>query len=166
VKSPNGLRDFVKLRPEVEAVLQHVGLRTWDLVLIDVTGLWVRDEFETEELAEAVCRELGSASNEVGTTRVSSAGWPRGTIGTPRTGSAGPCETRVWGVEGAASGILSSRNGAYHPEVGSRPLFLSKGSFGVREKRSAIWSGRSSRLPDWSCGKSPSASRAVAGSFG
>jgi hypothetical protein len=59
VKSPNGLRDFVKLRPEVEAVLQHVGLRTWDLVLIDVTGLWVRDEFETEELAEAVCRELG-----------------------------------------------------------------------------------------------------------
>ena len=59
VKSPNGLRDFVKLRPEVEAVLQHVGLRTWDLVLIDVTGLWVRDEFETEELAEAVCLELG-----------------------------------------------------------------------------------------------------------
>ena len=59
VKAPNGLRDFVKLRPEVEAVLQHVGLRTWDLVLIDVTGLWVRDEFETEELAEAVCRELG-----------------------------------------------------------------------------------------------------------
>ena len=59
VKAPNGLRDFVKLRPEVEAVVQHVGLGTWDLVLIDVTGLWVRDEFETEELAEAVCLELG-----------------------------------------------------------------------------------------------------------
>jgi hypothetical protein len=58
-RAPSALREFVKLRPEVEAVLQHVGLRTWDLVLIDVTGLWVRDEFESEETAEAACRELG-----------------------------------------------------------------------------------------------------------
>jgi hypothetical protein len=58
-RASNALRDFVKLRPEVEAVLQHVGLRTWDLVLIDATGLWVRDEFESEEAAEAICRELG-----------------------------------------------------------------------------------------------------------
>ena len=58
-RAPNGLRDFVKLRPDVEAVLQHVGLRTWDLVLVDATGLWVRDEFESEEQAEAACRELG-----------------------------------------------------------------------------------------------------------
>ncbi|HLA91922.1 MAG TPA: hypothetical protein VJO36_00075 [Actinomycetota bacterium] len=58
--APSVLREFVKLRPEVEAVLQHVGLRTWDLVLIDVTGLWVRDEFASEEAAEATCRELGT----------------------------------------------------------------------------------------------------------
>ena len=58
-RAPSALREFVKLRPEVEAVLQHVGLRTWDLVLIDVTGLWVRDEFEDEVAAEAACRELG-----------------------------------------------------------------------------------------------------------
>lgn len=58
-RAPSALRDFVKLRPEVEAVLQHVGLRTWDLVLIDATGLWVRDEFESEEAAKAACRELG-----------------------------------------------------------------------------------------------------------
>lgn len=58
-RAPNAIRDFVRLRPEVEAVLQHVGLRTWDLILIDVTGLWVRDEFESEEAAEAVCREVG-----------------------------------------------------------------------------------------------------------
>ncbi len=58
-RAPNALRDFVKLRPEVEGVLQHVGLRTWDLILIDATGLWVRDEFETEEAAEATCNELG-----------------------------------------------------------------------------------------------------------
>jgi hypothetical protein len=58
-RAPNALRDFAKLHPEVEAVLQHVGLRTWDLVLVDVNGLWVRDELESEESAEAVCRELG-----------------------------------------------------------------------------------------------------------
>jgi hypothetical protein len=58
-RAPNALRDFAKLHREVEAVLQHVGLRTWDLVLIDVDGLWVRDEFENEEAAEAACRELG-----------------------------------------------------------------------------------------------------------
>jgi hypothetical protein len=58
-RAPNGLRDFVKLHREVEGVLQHVGLRTWDLVLIDVDGLWVRDEFASEEDAEATCRELG-----------------------------------------------------------------------------------------------------------
>ena len=36
MRVPSGLREFVKMRPEVEAVVQHVGLRTWDLVLIDV----------------------------------------------------------------------------------------------------------------------------------
>lgn len=58
-RAPNGLRDFAKLHREVEGVLQHVGLRTWDLVLVDVDGLWVRDEFVSEEDAEAACRELG-----------------------------------------------------------------------------------------------------------
>ena len=58
-RAPNGLRDFAKLHREVEGVLQHVGLRTWDLVLIDVEGLWVRDEFASEEDAEASCLELG-----------------------------------------------------------------------------------------------------------
>ena len=59
LKASSRLRDFVKLRPEVEGILQHVGLRTWDLVLVDATGLWVRDEVASEEDAEAVCRELG-----------------------------------------------------------------------------------------------------------
>ena len=58
-RAPNGLRDFAKLHREVEGVLQHVGLRTWDLVLIDVEGNWVRDVFETDEAAEGACRELG-----------------------------------------------------------------------------------------------------------
>ena len=59
VGASSTLREFVKLRPEVEAVVQHVGLRTWDLVLIDVEGNWVRDEFLSKEHAEAACRELG-----------------------------------------------------------------------------------------------------------
>jgi hypothetical protein len=58
-RAPNGLRDFAKLHREVEGVLQHVGLRTWDLILIDVSGLWVRDEFASEADAEAACSELG-----------------------------------------------------------------------------------------------------------
>ena len=56
---PGRLYDFAKLRPETEAVLQHVGRETWDLVLIDVEGAWVREEFPTADAAEAVCRQLG-----------------------------------------------------------------------------------------------------------
>jgi hypothetical protein len=63
-RAPNALRDFAKLRPEVEGVLQHVGLRTWDLVLVDATGMWMRDEFESREAAEAACRELAIRMHE------------------------------------------------------------------------------------------------------
>jgi hypothetical protein len=56
---PGRLYDFAKLRPETEAVLQHVGRETWDLVLIDVEGTWVRGEFPTPEAAEDACRQLG-----------------------------------------------------------------------------------------------------------
>ncbi len=51
------------LRPEVEAVLQHVGLRTFDLVLIDAEGDWIREVVSSEEQAEVVCRELGVRMN-------------------------------------------------------------------------------------------------------
>jgi hypothetical protein len=55
---PNHLAEFVKLHRQVEGVIQHVGLQTWDLLLVDVTGLWDRDEFPTKEAAEAVCQRL------------------------------------------------------------------------------------------------------------
>jgi hypothetical protein len=58
-KVPHHLVEFVKLHPQVEAVIQHVGLDTWDLLLIDVTGLWDRDEFASEEAAEAAGTTLG-----------------------------------------------------------------------------------------------------------
>jgi hypothetical protein len=58
-RAPNALREFAKLHPEVEGVLQRVGRDTWDLLLVDVAGLWMRDEFETAEAAEAAAAELG-----------------------------------------------------------------------------------------------------------
>ncbi len=58
------LRDFVKLHPEVEGVIQHVGLKNWDLLLIDVGGRWVRDEFGTKEAAEEACKKLGIRSHD------------------------------------------------------------------------------------------------------
>ena len=59
MRTPSALREFVKLNPEVEAVLQHVGLLTWDLVLIDAGGNWIREEFGSEETAETCARHLG-----------------------------------------------------------------------------------------------------------
>ena len=61
---PWSLREFASLRPEVEGVVQHVGLATWDLLLIDVTGLWLREEFPTREDAEAACRTLGVRAHD------------------------------------------------------------------------------------------------------
>jgi hypothetical protein len=57
-RPPYHLAEFVKLHRQVEGVIQHVGLQTWDLLLVDVTGLWDRDEFPTEAAAEAACRTL------------------------------------------------------------------------------------------------------------
>jgi hypothetical protein len=57
--APARLRDFVKMRPETEGVLQHVGLDTWDLILVDVDGTWIREEFPSKDLAEAACSVLG-----------------------------------------------------------------------------------------------------------
>ena len=53
------LVDFVKLRPEVEAVLQHVGRQTWDLLLVAVDGTWTREVYPSGEAAEEACRALG-----------------------------------------------------------------------------------------------------------
>jgi len=58
-KVPYHLAEFVKLHRQVEAVIQHVGHDTWDLLLIDVTGLWDRDEFTSEEAAETAGASLG-----------------------------------------------------------------------------------------------------------
>ena len=52
---PHDLVEFVKLRDDVEAVLQRIGRETFDLVLIDPDGNWTRAVFPSEEAA----REAG-----------------------------------------------------------------------------------------------------------
>jgi hypothetical protein len=57
-KSPVELRQFVKLRNDVEAVLQRCGRETHDLVLIDPEGNWTRWVFTSEEAAKAAALDL------------------------------------------------------------------------------------------------------------
>jgi hypothetical protein len=61
---PWTLREFASLRPEVEGVVQHVGLSTWDLLLVDVTGLWVREEFPSRQAAEEACGAMGIRAHD------------------------------------------------------------------------------------------------------
>ncbi|MEP7059846.1 MAG: hypothetical protein ABI828_03870 [Actinomycetota bacterium] len=55
---PSRLYEFAKFHPEAEGVIQHVGRDTWDLLLIDHTGLWIRNEFASAEAATDACRRL------------------------------------------------------------------------------------------------------------
>ncbi len=63
-KVPYHLTEFVKLHRQVEGVVQHVGLDTWDLLLIDVSGLWDRDEFPSEEAAKEACTRMGVPAHD------------------------------------------------------------------------------------------------------
>lgn len=47
------------LANDVEAVVQRVGLRTFDCLLIDVEGNWFREVFPSQEAAEQACAEMG-----------------------------------------------------------------------------------------------------------
>jgi hypothetical protein len=59
VSMPGDFREFAMLREDVEAVVQRVGLNTFDCVLIDVEGNWTRAVFPSQEVAEEACRDLG-----------------------------------------------------------------------------------------------------------
>jgi hypothetical protein len=59
MKASADLRSFVSLHQEVEGVVQHVGRETWDLILVDVTGLWTREEFASQEEAREAAGSLG-----------------------------------------------------------------------------------------------------------
>ncbi len=57
--APRELRDFAKLRRDVEGVVQRCGRETFDLLLIDVEGNWTRAVVASEEEAQAMARDLG-----------------------------------------------------------------------------------------------------------
>ncbi len=61
---PNDVRSFVQGRSDVEGVVQHVGLKTWDLVFIDTEGNWTRVVTMSKEGAEEVAKELGVTAHD------------------------------------------------------------------------------------------------------
>jgi hypothetical protein len=56
---PSELRRFVQLRSDVEAIVQRCGRETFDLLLVDLDGVWTRWVFTSQEKAEAVVDSLG-----------------------------------------------------------------------------------------------------------
>jgi len=59
IRIPAELRSFATLQPDVEAVLQRCGAATYDLLLIDLDGNWVRGVFPSEDEAAAAADLLG-----------------------------------------------------------------------------------------------------------
>jgi len=60
---PEDVRKFVAGR-DVDGVVQHIGLDTWDLLLIDADGDWTRMVTTTKEAAEAAAKELGATVHD------------------------------------------------------------------------------------------------------
>jgi hypothetical protein len=63
-KVPEDVRRFVAGRDGIDAVVQRIGLDTWDLLLIDADGNWERMVTTTKEAAEAAAKELGATLHE------------------------------------------------------------------------------------------------------
>ena len=63
-KIPEDARKFATGRSGVDAVVQRIGLDTWDLLLIDVDGDWTRMVTTTKEAAEASAKELGATPHD------------------------------------------------------------------------------------------------------
>jgi hypothetical protein len=53
-------RRFVAARTDVDAVIQRIGLETWDLLLIDQEGNWTREVMASEEECRAAADALGA----------------------------------------------------------------------------------------------------------
>jgi hypothetical protein len=56
--APADFREFAILHRDVEAVVQRVGLNTWDCLLVDPDGNWTRAVFPSKETAVAACRDV------------------------------------------------------------------------------------------------------------
>jgi len=58
------LRRFAEGRDRVDAVIQRIGLDTWDLVLIDGEGNWTREVFTSKEECRSAALEVGATVHE------------------------------------------------------------------------------------------------------
>jgi hypothetical protein len=63
-KIPEDVRKFMASRSGVDAVVQRIGLDTWDLLLIDAGGDWTRMVTTTKEAAESAAKELGGTLHD------------------------------------------------------------------------------------------------------
>jgi hypothetical protein len=59
-KIPDDVRSFAAAHDKVDAVVQRIGLDTWDLLLIDGDGNWTRMVTTSKESAEAAAKDLGA----------------------------------------------------------------------------------------------------------
>ena len=58
------LRRFAEGRTGLDAVIQRIGLDTWDLLVIDGEGNWTRDVLASEEECKAAAEALGATVHE------------------------------------------------------------------------------------------------------
>ena len=62
---PEDVRRFAKEHADgLDAVIQRIGLDTWDLLLIGANGDWTRWVTNSKESAEAAGKELGAAVHD------------------------------------------------------------------------------------------------------
>jgi hypothetical protein len=65
------VRRFVGSHAGVDAVVQRIGLDTWDLILVDAQGAWDRWVFDAEADAHAAAAAAGVAVHEGWTDELS-----------------------------------------------------------------------------------------------
>ena len=64
-KIPEDVRRFAGRHSDgLDAVVQPIGLDTWDLLLIDRNGDWTRLVTTSKESAEAAAKELGATPHD------------------------------------------------------------------------------------------------------
>lgn len=63
-RAPARLREFAKLHPGAEAVIQRIGRGSVDLLVVAVDGTWTREVVASTEAAAAICGELDLRRNE------------------------------------------------------------------------------------------------------
>jgi len=59
-----GLARFAQEHGPVDAVIQRIGLDTWDLLVIDEAGNWTREVFTSKEECRLTAEAIGATVHE------------------------------------------------------------------------------------------------------